>query len=242
MNTNTIFQKLQTITKYLSIASFSLAIFNSVTNLNTINSLRNNLESEKEKNSKLITELNDLVNKNINDNKIESILNKNIEINQINNTKLDKLNSQINNIIENKTYDTNSITEVNNSIKEINTELSQIISKIDDSLNNNFIGTDIINILQSHYSNLNYFQNIAIAHLSAIVFIFLSVISLVSIYFGDYLLNKYNIKSKYPRIHKFIQLRRKFQRFYLILDLTIIFIMLIILAISNIILFAKFTL
>src|SRR6266566_2118602 len=179
MNTNTIFQKLQTITKYLSIASFSLAIFNSVTNLNTINSLRNNLESEKEKNSKLITELNDLVNKNINDNKIESILNKNIEINQINNTKLDKLNSQINNIIENKTYDT---------------------------LNNNFIGTDIINILQSHYSNLNYFQNIAIAHLSAIVFIFLSVISLVSIYFGDYLLNKYNIKSKYPRIHKFIQL------------------------------------
>src|SRR6266550_4427663 len=123
MNTNTIFQKLQTITKYLSIASFSLAIFNSVTNLNTINSLRNNLESEKEKNS-----------------------------------KLNKLNSQINNIIENKTYDTNSITEVNNSIKEINTELSQIISKIDDSLNNNFIGTDIINILQSHYSNLNYFQ------------------------------------------------------------------------------------
>src|SRR6266576_3509211 len=211
MNTNTIFQKLQTITKYLSIASFSLAIFNSVTNLNTINSLRNNLESEKEKNSKLITELNDLVNKNINDNKIESILNKNIEINQINNTKLDKLNSQINNIIENKTY------------------------------NNNFIGTDIINILQSHYSNLNYFQNIAIAHLSAIVFIFLSVISLVSIYFGDYLLNKYNIKSKYPRIHKFIQLRRKFQRFYLILDLTIIFIMLIILSILNIIIFSNFT-
>jgi hypothetical protein len=61
-------------------------------------------------------------------------------------------------------------------------------------------------------------------------------------YFGDYLIEKFNISTKYPRIHKYIQLRRKFQRYYLILDLTIIFIMLIILALLNILLFAKFTL
>jgi hypothetical protein len=241
MNTNNIFQKLQTITKYLSIASFSLGLFNTTTNFTTINSLRTILEEEKIKNTNLIAKLNETVNKNINDNKIEELLTNNIEIN---NNKLEKLNSKIDEMIKNNSSDNFvSVSEIDNSIKEINKELVQIINKIDETLNNNnFIGTDIFNILQSHYASFNFFQSLAITHLSAIIFIILSLISLISMYFGDYLIEKFNISNKYPRIHKYIQLRRKFQRYYLILDLTIIFVMLIILAILNIILFVKFTL
>jgi hypothetical protein len=43
MNTNNIFQKLQTITKHLSIAGFSLGLYNTITNQTTINSLRTTL-------------------------------------------------------------------------------------------------------------------------------------------------------------------------------------------------------
>lgn len=46
-----------------------------------------------------------------------------------------------------------------------------------------------------------------------------SSLSLISIYFGEYLLNKFNIEERYPRIAKFINLRRKFQRYYIKLSL-----------------------
>lgn len=96
--------------------------------------------------------------------------------------------------------------------------------------------------MQLYISNLNYFQTLALSHLCCIVFITLSLVSLVSLYFGDYLIDKFNIKEKYPRIYKFIQLRRSFQIFYLIKDITIIFITLILLTYININLFINFSL
>jgi hypothetical protein len=39
--------------------------------------------------------------------------------------------------------------------------------------------------------------------------------SLISIYFGEYLLMKFNIEKRFPKIAKYINLRRKFQRYYI---------------------------
>jgi uncharacterized protein YybS (DUF2232 family) len=52
--------------------------------------------------------------------------------------------------------------------------------------------------------------------------IFLSLVSLFSIIFGEYLLIKFNIKINYPKIFKYIQIRRKFQRYYIIVESLII--------------------
>jgi len=41
-----------------------------------------------------------------------------------------------------------------------------------------------------------------------------SLITIVSTYYGDYLINKFDLVTKYPKLAKFIELRRKFQNYY----------------------------
>lgn len=51
-------------------------------------------------------------------------------------------------------------------------------------------------------------------HLFISAFIFSCVLSLILIYSGDLLIRYFNLETKYPRIAKYIRLRRKFQNFY----------------------------
>nr|UHB41843.1 hypothetical protein [Butyriboletus roseoflavus] len=146
MNSNNIIAKLQNLTKYLSIASLGLGIFNTISNQTTLQTLRTDLEQERKISFDLTSKINNLANK---DN-----LNQNIEIN---NTKLDLLTNKINNIIEYKLSDETSLTEIKKSMNEINNDLVEIINKIDDSINNNFIGLDIINQLQTYYNKIKLF-------------------------------------------------------------------------------------
>ncbi|SRR6266576_5039148 len=233
------FQQLyKQILQNLSVLGVSLSIYNTATTPSTVQSLRDNLDVERIQNSKLIEKVNNLISENESNSKLENIIRKSFENND---NKIEILNSKVNQLIETKSYEENTIIEINNSMKDINKDLTEVIDKIDETLRSSIIDADIINTMISYINSLNYFQSLAISHLFLIILISILLIDLMTIYFGDYLIEKFNIKSKYPRIHKFIQLRRKFQRFYLILDLTIIFIMLIILSILNIIIFSNFT-
>lgn len=127
-------------------------------------------------------------------------------------------------------------------MKDINTELVELFNKIDDCLRNSLIDLNIFSQLQTYMNNLNVFQTLALSHLFAIILIFILIVDLMSIYFSDYLISKINIKDKYPRIYKLIELRRKFKTFYLIKDIIIILIVLIALLYINILLFITFTL
>lgn len=127
-------------------------------------------------------------------------------------------------------------------MKCITSELLELFNKIDDCVKNSLIDLDIFNNLQTYINSLNYFQTLALSHLFAIILIFILLIDLMGIYFSNYLINKFNVKDKYPRIYKLLEIRRKFQRFYLIKDLIIIIIALIALTYLNIMLFINFTL
>lgn len=61
-----------------------------------------------------------------------------------------------------------------------------------------------------------------------------SAISIIFVFFGEYLIQRYNLENKYPKLAKFIQLRRKFQRYYLLLNIFYIISVGIILAIFGI--------
>lgn len=88
MNSNNIIAKLQNITKFLSLASLSLGVFNTINNQTTLKSLRDDLDKERKKSFDLTSQVNNLVNK--------ETLNKNLEIN---NDKLDTINNKINKMI-----------------------------------------------------------------------------------------------------------------------------------------------
>ena len=51
-----------------------------------------------------------------------------------------------------------------------------------------------------------------------------AIISIIFIFYGDYLIKKYNLESKYPKLATFIKYRRQFQKYYLISSCLTIFI------------------
>lgn len=241
MNTNNINQIFQKVLKNLSVIGVSLSVFNTFNNLSTINNLRSNLENEKDINKELTVQINNLINENESNVKLENIVRKSLELQENNDNKIEKLNNKINKLIETKSFDENSITEINNSMKDINNELLELFTKIDDCIKNNFIDLNIFNKLQSYIDSLNVFQTLALSHIFAVILIFILLIDLMSIYFSDYLIVNFIVKERYPRIYKLLEIRRKFRIFYLIKDLLIIIIVLIALLILNIMLFQTFT-
>ena len=72
------------------------------------------------------------------------------------------------------------------------------------------------------FESINIFKRIALSLLLLKGVILSSIFSLIFILYGDYILKKYNIESRYPKIAKIIQLRRQFQRYYMILSILMI--------------------
>ncbi len=58
--------------------------------------------------------------------------------------------------------------------------------------------------------------------------IFSCIISIIFIFYGDYLVNKFKIENRYPRLYKLISLRRKFQAYYLLYNIGMIITVLLI--------------
>ena len=51
---------------------------------------------------------------------------------------------------------------------------------------------------------------------------FTTLISIIFIFYGNIILNYFNLEDRYPKIAKIIQLRRQFQRYYMILSILMI--------------------
>jgi len=183
MKTNNIYQIYQKLFRNLSVIGVSLSVFNTFSNLTTLNTLKNSLEVEKDINKELTVKINNLISENESNTKLEIVLRKSLEIHEINDNKIDLLNRKINNLLENKIFDEGSIIEVDNTMKNINSDLLEIFNKINDCLKNNFIDLDIFNQIQTYFNTLNVFQTLALSHIFAIILIYILLIDLISIYF-----------------------------------------------------------
>ena len=78
-------------------------------------------------------------------------------------------------------------------------------------------------VIWTFINSLDIFHRIAFSLLIFNTIIISSNISIVFIFYGDYLLKKYNIEERYPKLAKIIQLRRKLQRYYLLAAISWIF-------------------
>lgn len=61
----------------------------------------------------------------------------------------------------------------------------------------------------------------------------LSLISILFIFYGNILLGYFKLEERYPKIGKFIILSRKFQQFYLLINVLIITVVSIIMFVMN---------
>jgi hypothetical protein len=130
---------------------------------------------------------------------------------------------------------------------KVNNDLSDIIdlvTKTSSKYWNDFNITDIFNNIQVIIKSYKLYLNTlsleqlgALAHILTATTLLFFIWSLVSIYFADYFLNYLKIEEKYPKLSKFMKIRRKFQNYYFILNSIIIFIGLIIIIYMNLLIF-----
>jgi len=86
--------------------------------------------------------------------------------------------------------------------------------------------------LWTNFETLNGISKIVITMLFANYFILSSVFSLIIIYYGNYLINRFNLEDKYPKIAMFIKYRKTVSNYYILSN----FIFIILMCLSNVIL------
>src|SRR5258705_823839 len=133
--------------------------------------------------------------------------------------------------------DTNKFTEeVNYLILEIEKSYSNLHSvsppKVgqEDLQNQEISKSSILNLdfssILEHFESLNGIKKIAVSLILGKSVIFSSLLTLIFIFYGNILIEKYNLESRFPKLARIIQLRRKFQKYYF--NLNCIFILTII--------------
>jgi hypothetical protein len=95
---------------------------------------------------------------------------------------------------------------------------NKVLQKILDTLNSNnsenhFFSqfNDIIESYKDFLSTITLEQHVPLINFLGLIIILFSLISIGGVIFSDYLIKHFNIENKYPKIAKFIQIRRKFQ-------------------------------
>ena len=83
----------------------------------------------------------------------------------------------------------------------------------------NFWGESELKSLYEFLDSLTLLQELAFIHIVYILCILIVIWNIYSIIFANELVKYFNIEEKYPRWNKFFTLRRKYQRYYLTLNL-----------------------
>ena len=125
------------------------------------------------------------------------------------------------------------------SIKEAE-ELSTKVDKenVDiDISKSNIIPDDLISNYKEFLETLSDEQLLSIIHISFLVGILIIIYNFVLTYYSDYIIKYLSLESKYPKLARIFELRRKFQFYYMTINIIIMFLIVIILLILNLLVF-----
>ena len=128
----------------------------------------------------------------------------------------------------------NTDVEIHNMYESVNNKFDLFINKINTLLNSGN-KSQYLDSLQSIIDGFNYEQNLALSNILGSMFIIFSLISLISIFYGEMLITYFDLENKFPKLAKFIQIRRKFQQYYLLINIGLSIIVLLLIIYVNII-------
>lgn len=131
----------------------------------------------------------------------------------------------------------NTGEDIHKTYESVNNKFDSFINKINTLLNDSDNKSQYLDSLQSFFDGLNYEQNLAIVHISGSMFILFCLISIISIFYGEKLIIFLDLEKRFPKVANFIQIRRKFQQYYLLMNILLIFIVLAIIIYINILVF-----
>lgn len=124
----------------------------------------------------------------------------------------------INTDLQNK-YDALADKKIEN-LESINQQNKSMINDIQELINSksgtgtsssNYISnSNYFESIQQFINSLNFEQTLSIMHISGSIFILLCLYSILGIFFGNKIIDYFNLEEKYPKIAKFIKIRRQF--------------------------------
>jgi hypothetical protein len=144
--------------------------------------------------------------------------------------QVDKLSAIDPNSLGADTDTKNHVVELINQAREGGKTINEIIDLV--SKRNNFISdSSFINTFKKLLEDWNNFisslsieQLGALAHFLATFLVLWCVFSIAIIVYSDILIKYFKLEEKYPKIAKFIKIRRMFQQFYLFFNFSLIII------------------
>jgi hypothetical protein len=119
--------------------------------------------------------------------------------------------------LNNKEFD-NIIDQANSENKAVN----GIAQKILEEIRKRGKGGDSLVLFDLNDFVMNLVSPDKLGALSILFFsqvMLACLISIIFVFYGDLLIKRFDLENKYPKIAKFIQLRRKFQQYYLLLNI-----------------------
>jgi hypothetical protein len=106
-----------------------------------------------------------------------------------------------------------TFTKANKLAKEI----SDILDKKDKFMDDNPI-FNVINDFKEYLGTLSAMEICLIINISSCVFILTCIISILFAVSSNYIIDKLSLEQKLPKLSKIIQLRVKFQRYYVFIN------------------------
>lgn len=95
------------------------------------------------------------------------------------------------------------------------------IEGLDDINKSSMINFDLENAI-NWFDSLRGLQKLAISIIIGKGLLISALSSIISIYYGDFLIEKFELVKKFPRLAKFIMLRKKYQKYTLYFNLLLI--------------------
>jgi hypothetical protein len=111
--------------------------------------------------------------------------------------------------------DSNSENKIEDSKTSPNSE--------NDNINKSFIFSGIF----EKFESLDTYSKLALSLLLSKSVLVSSLVSMAFVFYGDYLIKRFNLETRYPKLYEIINLRKKFNRYYLILNITTIIIVIL---------------
>lgn len=126
--------------------------------------------------------------------------------------------------------------QIDNTFNKANTKANEIADNLNNTKENFMDDNPIFNLItdyKEYLATLSTIEICLIINITSCVFIFTCFITILLSISGNYLINKFSLEQKIPKLSKIIQLRIKFQIYYVFINSVFIIIAIISLIFVN---------
>ena len=159
-------------------------------------------------------------------------------------TKINDLNNKLNdgNLTSSENAENINLmkTYYSNELEKVAKVKYTYVKEIQDSINKADISSflsDFIKNYQSFVDQLSLDQLVALFNIIGFGMLLSTLFSISTLLIGDYLIDKLQLDIKYPKISKYIKLKQRLNKHYLMFYMTMLFIISIVFILANVYMF-----